>query len=498
MRLLHVGWGFRPWRTGGLIAYTEDVLRHQARRGHEVAYFFAGRHATGRGPHLRRWKRDGVAMFELWNGAVPAGIGTQAPDLDLAEPAAEAAFAAVLDRWRPDLVHVQELLGLPSSLLEVARGRGVPVVLSLEDYQPLCPTLKLHDAQGENCRRRLPGTMCRVCCAAAPADNAHLTRPLWAQAPLPGGERTTMAANNALAALRWRSPLTPVLDRLRPLPGPPAPPAGAASAGAEAYDRRRRVNAQRVGTADAVLAMSHRVAEIVEELGVDPARLRVLHFTLDHLARIRPDPRVEPGDPLVFTTLNGCASAEKGVGVLLEALAALRDAGLEERFRLDVWGFVDLWARETLTGHPSVRLRGNYTGADLERMLAGADVGIVPSVWEEAYGYTGVELLAAGLPVIGNDLGGIRDYVVPGETGWRNRSATGEELAEHMGRLIGSPREVAVLRERLRRERPAAVKPMAAHLDELDAVYGDVLAARPSSAPRSSGGIPRTASNTPT
>jgi glycosyltransferase involved in cell wall biosynthesis len=474
VRILHVGWGYRPWRTGGLIAYAEDVMRVQAERGHEVAYFFAGRHTRRREPHLRRWTRDGVRMYELWNCPVAVGIGTLDPERELSEPAAEAAFDAVLDRFRPDVVHVQELLGLPSSLLAIPRARGVPVVLSLEDYQILCPTLKLFDAGQENCRRQQPGEMCRVCSAHAPADNAHLVRRTIEQTLLPGGEDTTMAFNNALNAIRWNPRLRPLLDRLRPLPEPPRDGA-VAGASAEAYDRRRAVNVERMSDVDAVVAMSHGVADICRELGVSGERMRVLSFTLEHLAGIRPGDRVRPQDPMAFATLNACVSREKGLDAVLEALELLQGWGLADRFRLLVWGFVHPGAREALDAHPSVELRGNYTSAGLEGMLAEADVGIVPSIWEEAYAYTGVEMLAAGLPVIGSARGGITDYVEPGVTGWLNESAGGRELAGHIRRLIGDPAEVEALRRGLRERRPAAVKPMDVHLDELEDVYRAVL-----------------------
>jgi glycosyltransferase involved in cell wall biosynthesis len=479
VRVLHVGFGFRPWRSGGLIAYVEDVVRAQARRGHEPAYFFAGRHVPRGGVHLRRWERDGVAMFELWNSRVTVGVGTLDPDRDLSEPAAERAFETVLDRWRPDVVHIQELLGLPSSLLEIARAHGVPVVVSIEDYQLLCPTVKLYDANGDNCRRPLPGAMCRVCCAHAPTDNGYLVRRSIEQIVLPGGERTTMAANNLLNSVRYKPRVRSLLDRLRSRREDPPPAATEAPASAEAYDRRRAVNVERMSGADVVLAMSHGVADICRDLGVTEERLRVVHFTLAHLWGIQPSPRVAPQNPMRFATLNGCSSVEKGLDVILDALGHLRDQGLADRFRLLVWGFVHPWARDALEAHPSVELRGNYTDADLERMLADADVGIVPSVWEEAYGYTGVELLAAGVPVIGNARGGIPDYVRPGDTGWLNESAGAAELAGHMQRLIATPDEVAARRLDLRRRRPEAVKPMAAHLDELDAVYQAVLAGAP-------------------
>jgi hypothetical protein len=57
--------------------------------------------------------------------------------------------------------------------------------------------------------------------------------------------------------------------------------------------------------------------------------------------------------------------------------------------------------------------------------------------------------------------------VVPGETGWLNRSASGAELAELMARVIERPPEVADLRRRLREHRPPAVRPFEDHVDEL-------------------------------
>jgi hypothetical protein len=31
MKILHIGWGFRPWRGGGLIEYTEDLMETQVK-----------------------------------------------------------------------------------------------------------------------------------------------------------------------------------------------------------------------------------------------------------------------------------------------------------------------------------------------------------------------------------------------------------------------------------------------------------------------------------
>src|SRR4051794_39893604 len=149
VRILHVGWGFSPWRPGGLITYAEDLMTLQAERGHRVSYFLSGRHYPHiGGPRVKRWRRRGVRHYEVINPPVIAALehGTRFPEREISEPRIEAAFARVLARERPDLVHVQELTGLPSSLLDVAAEAGIPTLMTLQDYFPLCATLRLQDA----------------------------------------------------------------------------------------------------------------------------------------------------------------------------------------------------------------------------------------------------------------------------------------------------------------------------------------------------------------
>ena len=167
------------------------------------------------------------------------------------------------------------------------------------------------------------------------------------------------------------------------------------------------------------------------------------------------------------TSLNGAASGPKGAHVLLDAVRRL--AG--ESFRLRVLGHADPAVAAGLAASPQVTLEGAYDPAELDERLDGADVGIVPSIWEEPHGFVGPELLAKGIPVIGNALGGIPEYVRDGETGWLNRSATGEELARHMLEAIREPARVVALHRSVVALRSELVRPMTAHLDEVEALY---------------------------
>src|SRR2546421_3566443 len=179
VRILHVGWGFSPWRPGGLITYAEDLMAAQVERGHEVTYFLSGRHYPYiSGPRLKRWRRGNVTLYEVINPTIVAGLedGTRHPERDVSEPRMEAAFHRVLGRVRPDVLHVQELHGMPSSIIEIAAAASVPTVMTLQDYFPLCATLRLVDSDGRRCMRREVGADCVARNYDAPSDNRPLMR----------------------------------------------------------------------------------------------------------------------------------------------------------------------------------------------------------------------------------------------------------------------------------------------------------------------------------
>ncbi len=470
MRILHVGSGFRPWRRGGLVAYAEDLMLEQARRGWSVDYFFAGRQfPLARDPRLHTWDRAGVAMLEVVNS--PLYDHGRQPDLEMAEPRLEGLLARVLEERRPEMVHVQELAGLPFSLLEVVRARGIPTVVTLQDYFPVCSTFKLIDAEGKVCMRREIGADCAATTAADSRDPGllvaatiehelhkrllHRFRSDWAREPF-----------------EWMSARLGALEARRRA-------RGVAPAPLVAFQRRRERNLELLNQADCVIAMSRRVAEIYTYLGLDPTRLLTIQLTLAHLERLTPRRMATPGRPLTFATLAGFESEPKGALLLIEAMRMLEDRARAGELRLRVFGHVDPRFRDLAAGMPGVEIGRHFGASALDSILDDVDVGLMPSIWEEAYGYVGVEFLAKGIPVIANAIGGMPDYTREGETGWLNRSLSAEELARIMAGILDEPEQVVRLNERLITARETVVKPFARHADEMEAVYREVLARRP-------------------
>jgi glycosyltransferase involved in cell wall biosynthesis len=452
------------------MAYAEDLMDAQVARGHEVSYFLSGRHYPFvSGPRLKRWRRRGVAMYEVVNPPLLAGMeaGTRRPDLEISEPAIESAFGRVLAETRPDVVHIQELHALPSSLIDLAAAAGVPVLMTLQDYFPLCATLRLFDADGRVCMRREIGADCVARNAAAPADASGLIA-------------STLRYEAGRAA--GRLGLTRALARAEPVTGRAFRAAGALAARpsppatdlAGEFQRRRNVNVERLGRVDRLVPPSRRVAEIYATLGVPSERTVVTPFTLSYVERLRPRTLTEAPATITFGTLNGCASRTKGSGVMAEALRHLRAAGAEGRFRLRVLGHVQDSVRRELEGFEGVELHGSYGRGEIDGLLDAIDVGIMPSIWEECFPFAGVEQIAKGIPLIANPLGGMVEYARDGETGWHNPSCTGAGLAEIMLMLIEEPERVLAMHQSLAAVRDGMFVRWAEHVDSIEAHYADI------------------------
>jgi hypothetical protein len=328
MRVLHVGSGFRPWRRGGLVAYIEGLMCEQVERGDEVGYFFSGRqYPRLPGPRLRRWARDEIPMYEVINS--PLYDHGRQPRLEVSEPRVEALFAEVMAEFRPDVVHVQEVAGLPTSLLDVARELGVPTVVTLQDYFFLCPSFRLLDPEGRVCMRRDVGEHAKACTAAEPrtpgvmfeATTTYDLERLGMLNGLPSQHRDRLVRRVAKAV------------------GARAVRASGPQGTGEDFQCRRDVNVRRLSEADRVIGMSERVSQIHVELGVDPERVRTVHLTLPHIEHLTPrEPQL--GERVTFGTLAAFESDSKGGRVLLDALRLLAEGRSSTTYRVLVFGWI--------------------------------------------------------------------------------------------------------------------------------------------------------------
>lgn len=153
---------------------------------------------------------------------------------------------------------------------------------------------------------------------------------------------------------------------------------------------------------------SHWAAEGLVRRGVDPAQIRVLPPGVDLDAwKSAPPSRRDHRGPLRLLFVGG--NFERKGGDLL--IDVMRDH-LGDRCTLDVVTHDDVPPTAGVRVH-----RAAPNSPELKRLFEAADVFVMPTR-ADCFGIACVEAMAAGLPVVMGDVGGARDIVDEGRTGW--------------------------------------------------------------------------------
>jgi glycosyltransferase involved in cell wall biosynthesis len=82
-------------------------------------------------------------------------------------------------------------------------------------------------------------------------------------------------------------------------------------------------------------------------------------------------------------------------------------------------------------------------------------------------------MLAKGVPIIGNAMGGITDYLKPGVTGWLNTDNSAAGLAAIVRHVIAHPEQIVALNALIGRTRSSLIKPMETHRAEMEQLYAE-------------------------
>src|SRR4051794_2003639 len=298
-------------------------------------------------------------------------------------PRAYHALTRVVDRVRPDVAHVHHVFErLTVAVLDALHRRGVPTVMTLHDYKPVCPNYRLF-TEGAPCTRCLSGRYWQV------------------------------VRHRCLEGSRWRS----------------------AAAAADAYASRARGVYERV---DALLAPSAHLRGRVVAGGLPAARVAVLRNPVV----AAPAPRPVPDGPPVVVYATRLV-IEKGVDVLLDAAGRL-PAGT--RVRLLGSGRVErqVRARVAAEGLP-VDVLGPLPPEGVRAHLGEATAAVLPALWEENCPMAVLEAAAQGVPVVASAIGGIPELVDDGRTGLLVPPGDGGALARALTRLVEHPGEAAAM-----------------------------------------------------
>lgn len=439
MRALHVPFCFYPDAVGGTEVYVAALCRALAAAGVEPLIA-----APAEAPAA--YRHDGL---EVRRFAIGARVGHLRELYDGAgDPQANAGFAALLDADRPDLVHLHAFnRGASLGMVAAAQARGIPVAFSYHLPGVTCQRGTLLRWGAEPC----DGALRAHRCASCSLHSQGLPRPaslVLGHLPRPAGR--------ALGRLGLRGGLWTALQ----MP--------------ELIAARHRAVAELIARCDAIVALCAWARDLLLRLGAPPGRLALSRHAIDYDA---PPPQPRPaGGPLRVAFL-GRLYPLKGADVLIRAVRARPELDL----RLDLYGVTQeehsaRYRAELLrlaAGDPRVRLLPPAPNRAVVALLAGYDLLAVPSQCLETGPLVVLEGFAAGLPVLGSNLGGVAELVRDGVDGALVEPADPAAWAAALARLAADRPALARLRAGVRPPRR-----MAEAAAEMRDLYAGMLAGR--------------------
>jgi glycosyltransferase involved in cell wall biosynthesis len=288
------------------------------------------------------------------------------------------ALAEVLDRERPDVVHVHNTFPLLTpSVLHACDDAGVPVVVTLHNSRLSC-------ARGDFFR---DGVVCRSCAGATGlAALAHRCYRGSAMATVP------VLLNTTLNQGAW----------------------------------------QTLPSAYIFVSESHRKA--LEHVGL-PTERSFVKWNL-----VLPPPVFERR-PEALVAYLGRLDEAKGITLLMEAWDRFRIADPRRDLRLTIGGdgplapLVRTWAE----GRDEVEILGLLDREGCRSLLERARAVVVPSLVRETFGLVVAEAMALGAPPVVADHGALPELVREGVDGARFKAGDADDLARVLRDVANRP-----------------------------------------------------------
>lgn len=344
-------------------------------------------------------------------------------------PDVERAVTRLVHETQPDVAYVLHYLRkLSPSLLVGLKKAGLPIVVRLSDYQMLCPQAHLLK-DSEPCQLCMGGNL-------LPSIRHRCVQ-------------GSFAASAINAAATWFHRMRGYFDLI-----------------------------------DVFVVTNPFMKHVMLSAGYPEKRLRLIPTFVD-TETFRPVPDSAREHYIAYV---GRLEFIKGVHVLLDALALLRQARPDAKWSLKLAGagedyYVSSLRRQTeeLQIQDIVDFVGDLDKPALADFLARAKLAAIPSLWYENLPNSLLESYACGTPVLASALGSLNDAVVDDITGYRFEAGNPQALADRLAKAWDHPESIATMSSEARRVAETQYSETE-HIPALEALFGELTQSRSPSA----------------
>ena len=385
MNILHYSLGFPPYRSGGLVKFCVDLMVSQRAEGHQVGLLWPGQILPWTKISIKRHKDYiGIASYEIINPLpVPLDEGVVAPEW-YTQPGDILMYERFFRSLQPNVFHIHTLMGLHQECLDAAQRCGVKIVFTAHDYFGICPKVTLF-RNGQPCEQDRDCKDCVVCNKAGLSLRKIAIMQSAAYRILkdfPFMKKIRKKHRNQFFEERIEEEIYGKTSNTQ----------------VELYSALRKYYFDMFSKMD-VIHFNSTVTRNVYLRYFTPKKYRVVSITHNDIQDHRK--MKDFSHKKIRITYLGPIKPFKGYYLLKEVLDDIWNDGRTD-FELHIYNIAP-------NPSPYMIMQDKYHYDELEDIFNQTDFLIAPSIWYETFGFTVLEALSYGVPVIVSSHVGAKD-----------------------------------------------------------------------------------------
>lgn len=444
MKILHVVHGFPPHSMAGTEIYTYN-LSEELLRSHEVSVFHRINELKKKEYELNYDKSDGLNIFTLNNTFKFCDSFEKFYRND----AIAKQFAGVLDKISPDIVHIQHLIFLSTTIIDEIKKRGIPVVFTLHDYWLICPQWHFLKKDLSVCNNN-DISQCIDCLDYQLSIRKMPKNIYLAFRNVIPGFVMCFLKDIYLNLVKTNSNPQEMLEKIK--------------------IRITHIK-ELCSKVDLFIAPSQFLRKKFMEFGVPGDKIKFIPYGIK--TKSFREFRRKHSDKVRFGFI-GTILPAKGLDTLIKAFNKIKDARAELKIygRLFPYKGFEFYPGhiKNLVKNGNIKFMGGFDHKDISGVFSEIDVLLFPSIWNENCPLTILEAFSARTPVIASRIGGIPELVSDGLNGMLFSPGDDDELSRKIEQVINKPDIVNNFRQNT-----ARVKSIEDNAKEMEEIYSGLV-----------------------
>lgn len=372
-KILFVIHNYFPNHGGGTQVYTYNLAKELAKRGYEVKIFthepesekpdfFVEKYFDGDVEIIKVHKQGKTFVNRLMKSIINHDY--------------DKIYENILEEFKPDLVHIQHLLNLSLTLIDITKSKGIKVFYSVHDLWFRCPTFRGYD-QGKKCycTNECAGTVCSGKILGHKIDPENYQNPF----------------TKFLVKFDWKT------QRVN----------------------RNKTFKNYLQKVDKLIVPSEFLKKECIDFGLDENKIIKIQHGIEQ--PLNPEVKNSIDKNKIKFVFPSHLTIDKGLVLVVDSFEELGNEF--KNFELNFHGSYNpedshvVEYIQKISESENMKYHGAFTQEERQKIFESADFILVPSLWEDIYGLVVDESIAYRRFVIVSNKGGLPERVIDGKNG---------------------------------------------------------------------------------